>query len=214
MIPSPARSRSSPRFTASPPPQAASLSRPCDMAVAAEGTRFGVNGVNIGLFCSTPDGGAVPATCRAKIAFEMLTTGAVHRRRTARAEVGLVNRVGARDAGCSVPRHSGAGRSRRREAHRRRQDRQARLLRPDRACPVADAYDHAAGVMVENMLWRDTEEGIGAFLGKAPARLGVTPSTCQSAARDAVFCTSGIRLEYVWNTYGIRSEYLYFWPSH
>ncbi|MEM8957669.1 MAG: enoyl-CoA hydratase/isomerase family protein, partial [Pseudomonadota bacterium] len=25
-----------------------------DMAVAAEGTRFGVNGVNIGLFCSTP----------------------------------------------------------------------------------------------------------------------------------------------------------------
>ena len=26
----------------------------CDMAVAAEGTKFGVNGVNIGLFCSTP----------------------------------------------------------------------------------------------------------------------------------------------------------------
>ncbi|PIE08984.1 MAG: enoyl-CoA hydratase, partial [Rhodobacterales bacterium] len=26
----------------------------CDMAVAAEGTRFGVNGVNIGLFCATP----------------------------------------------------------------------------------------------------------------------------------------------------------------
>ena len=26
----------------------------CDLAVAAEGARFGVNGVNIGLFCSTP----------------------------------------------------------------------------------------------------------------------------------------------------------------
>ena len=26
----------------------------CDLAVAAEGTRFGVNGVNIGLFCSSP----------------------------------------------------------------------------------------------------------------------------------------------------------------
>lgn len=26
----------------------------CDMAVAAEAVRFGVNGVNIGLFCSTP----------------------------------------------------------------------------------------------------------------------------------------------------------------
>jgi enoyl-CoA hydratase/carnithine racemase len=31
---------------------------------------------------------------------------------------------------------------------------------------VSDAYDHAAEVMVENMLWRDTEEGIAAFLEK------------------------------------------------
>ena len=30
----------------------------------------------------------------------------------------------------------------------------------------AAAYDHAAQVMVENMLWRDTEEGIAAFLDK------------------------------------------------
>ncbi|MGL5011629.1 MAG: enoyl-CoA hydratase-related protein, partial [Paracoccaceae bacterium] len=26
----------------------------CDLSIAATGTRFGVNGVNIGLFCSTP----------------------------------------------------------------------------------------------------------------------------------------------------------------
>jgi enoyl-CoA hydratase/carnithine racemase len=33
---------------------------------------------------------------------------------------------------------------------------------------VAQAYDHTAKVMVENMLWRDTEEGITAFLEKRP----------------------------------------------
>lgn len=32
----------------------------CDMAVAAEGVRFGVNGINIGLFCTTP---MVALTC-------------------------------------------------------------------------------------------------------------------------------------------------------
>ncbi|MGB8813668.1 MAG: enoyl-CoA hydratase, partial [Paracoccaceae bacterium] len=33
---------------------------------------------------------------------------------------------------------------------------------------VADAYTHAAAVMTENMLWRDTAEGIAAFLEKRP----------------------------------------------
>jgi enoyl-CoA hydratase/carnithine racemase len=32
--------------------------------------------------------------------------------------------------------------------------------------PLAEAYDYAAHVMVENMLARDAEEGIGAFLEK------------------------------------------------
>ena len=31
---------------------------------------------------------------------------------------------------------------------------------------LADAYRHAADVMVENMLARDAEEGIGAFIEK------------------------------------------------
>ena len=46
----------------------------CDMAVAAEGTKFGVNGVNIGLFCSTPMV-ALSRNIGRKKAFEMLTTG-------------------------------------------------------------------------------------------------------------------------------------------
>ena len=32
--------------------------------------------------------------------------------------------------------------------------------------PLADAYRHCGAVMVENMLWRDTAEGIQAFLEK------------------------------------------------
>ena len=34
--------------------------------------------------------------------------------------------------------------------------------------PLAEAYDYAADVMVRNMLHRDSEEGIGAFLEKRP----------------------------------------------
>ena len=63
----------------------------CDMAVAAEGTRFGVNGVNIGLFCSTPMV-ALSRNVPRKAAFEMLTTGEFIDAARAR-ELGLVNRV-------------------------------------------------------------------------------------------------------------------------
>ena len=31
---------------------------------------------------------------------------------------------------------------------------------------LAEAYDYASGVMVDNMLARDAEEGIGAFIEK------------------------------------------------
>jgi len=35
---------------------------------------------------------------------------------------------------------------------------------------LADAYRHASAVMVENMLARDAEEGIGAFIDKREAK--------------------------------------------
>jgi len=63
----------------------------CDLALAAEGTRFGVNGVNIGLFCSTPMV-ALSRNIPRKQAFEMLTTGDFISADRA-AELGLVNRV-------------------------------------------------------------------------------------------------------------------------
>lgn len=133
----------------------------CDMAVAAEGTRFGVNGVNIGLFCSTPMV-ALSRNVPRKVAFEMLTTGEFIDAARAR-EVGLVNRV---------------------VAHDRLDDEAARLAETvagklgaavkigkrafyDQATlDLAAAYEHTAEVMVENMLWRDTSEGISAFIEK------------------------------------------------
>ena len=38
--------------------------------------------------------------------------------------------------------------------------------------PLAQAYAYAAGVMVENMMHAESEEGIGAFLDKRPPDWG------------------------------------------
>ncbi|MGO4917050.1 enoyl-CoA hydratase [Pseudogemmobacter sp. W21_MBD1_M6] len=63
----------------------------CDLAIAADDTRFGVNGVNIGLFCSTPMV-ALTRNIPRKQAFEMLTTGQFITAPRA-AELGLINRA-------------------------------------------------------------------------------------------------------------------------
>ncbi|PZQ95594.1 MAG: enoyl-CoA hydratase [Cereibacter sphaeroides] len=133
----------------------------CDMAVAAEGTRFGVNGVNIGLFCSTPMV-ALSRNVPAKVAFEMLTTGEFISATRAR-EVGLVNRVTTPEALTTETRTL---------AELLASKLTAAVKIGKRAfydqidLPLDQAYAHASAVMVENMLWRDTEEGISAFLEK------------------------------------------------
>lgn len=63
----------------------------CDLAVASEGARFAVSGINLGLFCSTPSV-ALSRNIGRKRAFEMLMTGEFIDAPTAR-EIGLVNRV-------------------------------------------------------------------------------------------------------------------------
>jgi enoyl-CoA hydratase/carnithine racemase len=135
----------------------------CDMAVAAEGTRFGVNGVNIGLFCSTPMV-ALSRNIPAKRAFEMLTTGEFMQADEART-VGLVNRVVAPDAlveetralaGTVAGKLSAAVAVGKEAFYRQRE------------LGLDDAYAYTGQVMVDNMLWRDTNEGISAFLEKRP----------------------------------------------
>ncbi|MFM7025772.1 MAG: enoyl-CoA hydratase [Limnohabitans sp.] len=63
----------------------------CDLAVAAEGVRFGVNGIDVGLFCATP---SVPLSrnMQPKQAMEMLVTGGFIDAGEAQRR-GLVNRV-------------------------------------------------------------------------------------------------------------------------
>lgn len=133
----------------------------CDLAVAAEGTRFGVNGVNIGLFCSTPMV-ALSRNVPRKVAFEMLTTGAFIDAARAR-EVGLVNQVvPAADLAAATRALAATIAAKLGAAVRIGK----RAFYDQIGLDLAQAYDHTAEVMVENMLWRDTEEGISAFIEK------------------------------------------------
>lgn len=133
----------------------------CDMAVAAEDARFGVNGVNIGLFCSTPMV-ALTRNLPRKQAFEMLTTGEFLSAARAR-EVGLVNRIAPLEAledqtmalARTVAGKLGAAvRIGKRAFH------------DQIGLPLDQAYAMTGAAMVGNMLLRDTDEGISAFLDK------------------------------------------------
>jgi len=133
----------------------------CDMAVAAEGTKFGVNGVNIGLFCSTPMV-ALSRNIGRKQAFEMLSTGSFID--SARAvELGLINRaVSLEDleAETMALAQTVAGKL----GSAVKIGKQA--FYEQIQMPLEAAYVYTGEVMVENMLNLDTEEGIAAFLEK------------------------------------------------
>jgi enoyl-CoA hydratase/carnithine racemase len=137
------------------------LAASCDLVTAADTARFGVNGVNIGLFCSTPMV-ALTRKVPPAVAFEMLTTGEFISATRAR-EVGLVNRVSPAEtladdtlalARTLATKLTAAVRIGKRAFYD-----QANL-------PLAEAYALTGSVMQENMLWRDTDEGIAAFLAK------------------------------------------------
>ncbi len=135
----------------------------CDLAVAAEDTRFGVNGVNIGLFCSTPMV-ALSRNIPRKHAFELLTTGEFLSAPKA-AELGLINHaVPAADLEAEATALA-----------RKIADKLAAAVKIGKQAyytqlemPLAEAYAYTGAAIVENMLHRDTEEGISAFLEKRP----------------------------------------------
>ncbi|EEB85445.1 enoyl-CoA hydratase [Roseobacter sp. GAI101] len=133
----------------------------CDLAVAAEGTRFGVNGVNIGLFCSTPMV-ALSRNIPRKQAFEMLTTGDFIDAGRA-CELGLVNRV-VSENDLSVETQALADKIAGKLAVAVKIGKEA--FYAQLSMPTDQAYAYTGDVMVENMLHRDTKEGISAFLEK------------------------------------------------
>ncbi|WP_322892464.1 MULTISPECIES: enoyl-CoA hydratase [unclassified Yoonia] len=133
----------------------------CDLAIAVDDTRFGVNGVNIGLFCSTPMV-ALTRNIPRKAAFEMLTTGRFIAADEA-LTLGLINRAVpaaelasatqdlAQSIATKLPVAVKIGKS---------------AFYDQAQLSTAEAYAFTAAVMVENMMIHDTDEGITAFLEK------------------------------------------------
>lgn len=133
----------------------------CDLAVAADDAKFGVNGVNIGLFCSTPMV-ALSRNLPRKQAFEMLVTGEFITTARAR-EVGLVNRIApAQDLEAETMTLARTVAGKLGAAVRIGK----RAFYEQIQLPLDRAYAHTGAVMVDNMLLRDTDEGIAAFLQK------------------------------------------------
>jgi enoyl-CoA hydratase/carnithine racemase len=131
----------------------------CDLAVASDRSRFGVNGIDVGLFCTTPAVALTRVVSR-KRALEMLLTGEMID--AARAlEFGLVNRLVPRETLTDAVREL-ADTIAAKSPTAVKLGKQAVYEEVGMGLP--DAYDHASRVMVENMLAPDAEEGINAFL--------------------------------------------------
>ncbi len=133
----------------------------CDLAVAGANARFSTPGVHIGLFCSTP---MVPLSrnLSRKHALEMLLLGEMVRAEDAH-RFGLVNRV--------VPAGEAQAEARRMAAIVAGKspltlELGKRAFYEQLELGLEEAYACATRVMVENMMARDAEEGIGAFIDK------------------------------------------------
>jgi len=133
----------------------------CDLSVASATAKFATPGVNVGLFCSTPMV-ALSRNVARKHAMEMLLTGDMISAEDA-LRIGLANRVVApgteREEALALGRKIAA-----KSAHVVKIGKEAFYRQVELG--LKDAYRYAAEVMVENMLARDAEEGIDAFIEK------------------------------------------------
>lgn len=133
----------------------------CDLAIAAQSAKFSTPGVHIGLFCSTPMV-ALSRNTSNKHAMEMLLTGDMTPASRA-AEIGLVNYAvpddALQDATLEMARKIASKSSMTLATGKR-------AYYAQREMPLAEAYDYASRVMVDNMMAHDAEEGIGAFIEK------------------------------------------------
>ena len=133
----------------------------CDLAIASDRSRFGVNGIDVGLFCSTP-AVALTRNVSLKRAMEMLLTGELIDAATA-LEFGLVNRVvPARAITKTVGDLAATIATKSPFAIRLGK----KTVREQAGLNLAQAYACASRAIVENMLAADAEEGISAFFGK------------------------------------------------
>lgn len=133
----------------------------CDLAIASDTSSFSTPGVHIGLFCSTPMV-ALSRNVTNKHAMEMLLTGDMVSAERA-AETGLINKAVAsgtlHDTTMEMAQKIASKSSMTLATGKR-------AFYEQREMSLSQAYIHASNVMVENMLARDAEEGIGAFIEK------------------------------------------------
>lgn len=135
----------------------------CDLAVASDRSKFGVNGIDVGLFCATP-AVALTRNITAKRAMEMLLTGEMID--AARAlEFGLLNRVVPSERLAEIV-DSIADTIAAKSPFAVKLGKQA--VRRQAGLNLAQAYERASAAIVENMLAADAEEGISAFFDKRP----------------------------------------------
>ena len=133
----------------------------CDLAIASTLAGFATPGVDIGLFCSTPMV-ALSRNVARKHAMEMLLKGDIVTAEKA-AAIGLVNRVvpaGEERAAAIALAKQIASKS----SYTLKVGKEAFYRQLD--LPLAEAYAYASEVMTENMMARDAEEGICAFIEK------------------------------------------------
>ena len=116
----------------------------CDLAVAADHAKFGLSGINAGIFCTTPAVGVARNVPR-KRAMELLLTGELDAAVDALAQ--------------SIARKSGAAVA---------MGKRAFYAQVEQS--MASAYETAGHTMACNMLDPDAAEGIDAFLGKRPPK--------------------------------------------
>jgi enoyl-CoA hydratase/carnithine racemase len=133
----------------------------CDLAIGSTAAKFATPGVDIGLFCSTPMV-ALSRNVARKHALEMLLTGDMVAAEDA-ARIGLINRVVAsgeeRNAAIALAKQIASNSSYVLKIGKQAFYRQAEM-------GLVAAYSYASEVMTENMMARDAEEGICAFIEK------------------------------------------------
>ncbi len=133
----------------------------CDLAIASRTAKFATSGINVGLFCSTPMV-ALSRNVAHKPAMEMLVTGDMISAEDAE-RIGLVNHVVA----------PGTERDEALKLAKKITEKSASAIKLGKEAfyrqlemPLTEAYNYTAEVMVENLLTRDANEGIGAFIEK------------------------------------------------
>jgi enoyl-CoA hydratase/carnithine racemase len=135
----------------------------CDLAVAVEEASFGVNGIDVGLFCATP-GVALSRNILPKQAMEMLLTGDFISAQEAR-QRGLVNRVVAADAlDTEIEQLLQRLLGKPREALAMGKQLFYRQLETG----MEAAYQLAGHTMACNMVHEVAQEGVQAFIEKRP----------------------------------------------